>query len=86
MIPSKRNQIGNLTNEYEDDAFRVFCVSFVNLLRNPTITDYLTKVYSFNTKACDMSEEYTLIVISQALTVWVNEIHYVTDSLTEVFE
>lgn len=79
MIKSKLNQMANASNQWQNDAKRVLCVCSAGLLRSPTLAEYLTKEYGYNTRACGTSEEYALIPISEALVHWADLVVFVNE-------
>jgi predicted protein tyrosine phosphatase len=70
MIKAKRNQLANVTNQYQGTVKKVLCVCSAGLLRSPTIASFLNKEYGYNTRAVGVGVEYALIPISDALVYW----------------
>ena len=78
-----RNQLANVTNPYQSDSTKALCVCSAGLLRSPTIAKFLSEK-GYNTRACGTSMDYALIPISHALVEWADEIHVVSEQLSEV--
>ena len=77
MIKATRNQLGNLSNKYQTEAWRVLAVCSAGLLRSPTLANILHQEYGMNTRSCGSEKEFALIPISQALIRWADEIVFV---------
>ena len=70
MLQSKRNQLGNANNPYQNTHRRVLAVCSAGLLRSPTIARVLQESFGYNTRACGTDEEFALVPISTALVAW----------------
>ena len=77
MIKATRNQLGNVTNQFQTKAKKILAVCSAGLLRSPTTANILHKEFGFNTRACGSCKDFALIPISEALIVWADEIVFV---------
>ena len=71
---STMNQIGNASNYAQGNAHKVLTVCSAGLLRSPTIADWLTTYFGYNTRACGSVPEFALIPITEVLVHWADEI------------
>lgn len=56
---------------------KVLCVCSAGLLRSATLQNFLIREYGYNVRNCGTDESYALILISQALVLWADEIVFV---------
>jgi len=80
MIKGQRNQLANVGNQFQTKVKKVLCVCSAGMLRSPTLANVLHKEYGFNTRAVGADKEFALILISQALIWWADEIVFVNGS------
>lgn len=78
MIKGTRNQLHNISNEYQGNTKKVLTVCSAGLLRSATLQNLLIKEYGYNVRNCGTEESYALIPISQALVLWADEIVFVS--------
>jgi predicted protein tyrosine phosphatase len=77
MIKGTRNQLANVSNQFQGKKKKVLTVCSAGLLRSPTTANVLHKQYGFNTRACGSCKDFALIPISEALIMWADEIIFV---------
>ena len=77
MIKASRNQLFNVNNNAQGNTKKVLTVCSAGLLRSPTLANFLVKEYEYNVRNCGTVESYALILISEALVCWADEIVFV---------
>lgn len=77
MIKGKKSQLANVGNRFQTKAKKVLCVCSAGLLRSPSLANCLHTKYGFNTRAVGADKEFALILITQALIWWSDEIVFV---------
>lgn len=77
MIKANRNQLANVNNPFQGDAWKVLCICSAGLLRSPTAANALHKKFGYNTRACGSSHTFALIPITEALIAWADELLFV---------
>jgi predicted protein tyrosine phosphatase len=74
---STRNQMYNALNDAQGSTKRVLTVCSAGLLRSATLQNLLIREYGYNVRNCGTVQSYALIMISEALCVWADEIVFV---------
>ncbi len=74
IFKSTYNAIGNSQNGYQGDRKKVLCVCSAGILRSPTAAQVLNSEYGYNTRAVGLEASYALVLISEALIYWADEI------------
>ena len=77
MIKASKNQLYNISNEYQGSTKKVLTVCSAGLLRSATLQNLLIREYGYNVRNCGTVEAYALIPISEALVKWADEIVFV---------
>ena len=75
---SNYNQLAVSQNPYQGNAKKALCVCSAGLLRSPSIAKFLTEI-GYNTRACGATQEYALVPLTEALLLWADEIHVVSE-------
>ena len=69
------NRLSNTKNPYQGTAKKVLCVCSGGLLRSPTAAEVLSREpFNFNTRACGISDEFSLILVDDVLLEWADEL------------
>lgn len=77
MIKGTRNQLHNITNQFQGDTKKVLTVCSAGLLRSATLQNFLIREYGYNVRNCGTEASYALVPISEALVLWADEIVFV---------
>lgn len=71
----KRNQLGVVQNAFQGRHRRVLTVCSAGCLRSPTAAHILSgPPWNFNTRCVGTSEEYAIILVTEALVIWADVI------------
>lgn len=79
MIKANKNQLHNITNQFQGITKKVLTVCSAGLLRSATLQNFLIKAYGYNVRNCGSDSSYALIPISEALVKWADEIVFVNE-------
>jgi predicted protein tyrosine phosphatase len=77
MIKGSRNQLYNIGNASQGSTKKILTVCSAGLLRSATLQNFLIREYGYNVRNCGTVNAYALIPISEALTLWADEIVFV---------
>jgi predicted protein tyrosine phosphatase len=85
MIKGNRNQLANVSNQFQGKTMKVLFVCSAGLLRSPTAANTIHKRLGLNTRACGSCKDFALIPITEALIFWADEIVFVnSDNLDDL--
>lgn len=85
MIKATRNQLGNVSNQFQGKTSKILFVCSAGLLRSPTAANVVHKRLGLNTRAVGSCKDFALIPISEALITWADEIVFVNaDNLLDL--
>lgn len=77
MIKATKNQLCNVSREFQGSTKKVLTVCSAGLLRSATLQNFLIKEYGYNVRNCGTVDSYALIPISEVLISWADEIVFV---------